>query len=627
MAILPKYRGVLPGRTRKWFFDLEKDGATLSNRNYYIGKGASLQWSQDKFDEALDQYVMPAELNFEITDPGSVIWEDIRTSDQFSFTVRVYDSLQEYDIRLFVRLASSFTPLQIGIKQPITQLVGFCGLTRTPEQEAYTATPTITLNGLFVDLLSDTLHSQDIQYIFGWRGGRVGSTGSWMGKVRFGDIVATYTELDGSIEPAGDELADLVEGFQAIVFNDLSWPRRWFIAHPWLMGNAYDAADRFSSLYEVDADSISEVDYPGGLELLITDDDTVQGIYNADAAVEIERGYPDDTVVDTQINRGNLQDGWITSTENENWEQSSPGIFNQTSGWAFIEAGGNEVWTNGPFFKKGQEIIFFISFGFGAVYTSGGSGNATFEIEVRAVPLDPSGTTYYRDNSTASGAAGPEWTATPTVQSWPTGGPFTPDAFGTPPVSVTTAGTLIVSVRGEFPNDGYIQVRIKGDTGSDWDLYIKSDWEIDINVDNNAPYAEWVSRFKSSEMGGSILEGNTVEFRRKWLQAQILRGGLTSQIEIDTGVLSWEAAGQWRGQMVGADTNFHDLAHLFAFCRLARAPLDLRVIKGTHFGILTPRNTLSKGTDEFIPYYLNLLFHEELTEYTAYENVVELSTS
>jgi hypothetical protein len=630
MAIQPKYRGTLPGRTRQWFFDLEKDGAVLSPKPYYIGKGASLEWSQDKFDVALDQYVMPAELSFEITDPGSVIWEDIRTSDQFSFTVRVYDSLQEYDIRLFLRLASSFTPLQTGIRQPVTQLVGFCGLTRTPEQEAYTATPAITLNGLFVDLLVDTLHSQNVQYLFAWRGNRVGSTGAWVDKIRFDDIVSTYTELDGSIEPAGDELADLAEGFQTIVFNDFNWPRRWFVAHPWLLGASIDAGDRLSNTYDVDADSISETAYPGGLVRLISDDNTLQGIYNADEAVEIERGYPDDTVVDTQIQRGAFTESWNTSTDNDNWEQNTPGILNEsTNNWAYIEAGGNEIWHNGPFFKEGEDIIFFITFSYGAVYTSGGGGTASFEIEVRAVPLDPSGTTYYMDNTVASGAAGAEWTAVPTALTLPSSGPFTPDPFGTLPGSVTVEETRVVSVRGGFPNDGYIEFRIKGDTGSDWDLWIKTDdFEIDMNVaDNNAPYSEWTARFKSSHMGGNVLEGNVVEFKRKWLQAQILRAGLDVQMSIDAGVLSWEVAGQWRGQIVGADTKFHDLAHLFAFCRLARSPLDLRIIKGTHFGILTPRNTLSKDTDEFIPYYLDLEFHTELTSFSAYENVVDLSAS
>jgi len=629
MAITPKYRGILPGRTRKWFFDLEKEGATLNPRTFYIDKDANIQWGQDKFDEALDQYIMPAEVNFSINDPGGVIWEDIRTSSQFAFRLRIYDSLQEYDIRLFLRLASSFTLLQTGVKQPVTQLIGFCGMTRTPEQEAYTATQAITLNGLFVDLLVDALHSQNIQYLFGWRGNRVGSTGAWMDKFRFSDIIRTYTETDGNVEPAGDELADLAEGFQAVVFNDLSWPRRWFVAQPWLLGNAYDAADRLSNLYEVDADSISETAYSGGLVLLISDDEAKQGIYNADAAVEIERGYEDDDVVDTQINRGEFNEGWNTSTDNDNWEQNTPGILNQSANnWAYIESGGNEIWHNGPFFKKGQQILFFISFSYGAVYTSGGSGTASFPIEIRAVPLDPDGTTYYREPP-GSGDAFGQWTATPTSLNIPTSGPFTPDPFGTDPFSVTEDGTFVVSVGGDFPNDGHIQFRIAGDTGSDWDLWLKTDdFEIDINVlDNSAPFSTWVARFKSIEMGGNIAEGNVVQFRRKWLQAQILRASLSPQIEIDIGVLSWETAGQWRGQIVGADSKYFDLAHLSAFVRLARAPLDLRVIKGTHFGTLTPRNTLSKGTDEFIPYYLQFFFHEEITKYSAYENVVELSTS
>ena len=185
----PKYQGFLNGRKRRWTLQLCKAGASLVSDDHDIGLNTFLQYGQNNIFKMLDLLVMPASLQFTISDPEAIIWNDMRNSGQFDFTLKINDDQQEYGIDLFVKLADSAAPLKDQYAIPATRLLAFCGITRLAKIGVDTATSTRTVHQVFKELLNDTIRDQDIMYTFGWRNERTSATQPWIESLRFEDLV------------------------------------------------------------------------------------------------------------------------------------------------------------------------------------------------------------------------------------------------------------------------------------------------------------------------------------------------------------------------------------------------------------------------------------------------------
>jgi len=617
----PKYQGSLRGRTRQWTFQLLKEGATLVSSDHDISLTTGLRYGQNANTKFLDRFIIPASLDISITDPGAIIWQDIRTSGKFDFKLRVFDSNRQYEIDLFVKLANAFTPLNVQTQVAVTKLKCFCGLTRTKDQLAL-ATDTRTIHQVFEHLLVDQIHSQDIQYIFGTHLARITGTTPYVQAIRFPDLDWLYHPDDedpDQVEAAGDQLTDFAETFQAMVFNDFHYGRRWMVAQPWLLGRDLSAASRNAALYDVDLDTVSENTLPGIIETNVVDDDTQRGLYDGDQAVVVTINKKRDAVTDIIIDKGDFSEGW-SGGSNIFWEESSPSALVEELGGAHIEDGGESIWQKQLLVQKGKWVRCIVDFEYAMEYTPAGSGNHAPGWKYMVEPIDADDDTYYATN-----VGGPDtWTTTDTTQ---TEASATPDANGTPTASLTWNNVATFIVADYMPVDGYLRLEILGDTGNDYFLHVRNyrvrfEDQAASSVTDTPP---WPGRIQSVPAGGSITEGDTITYNRPFHPVMFERDATDHLlVEVDVGGGSFEECNQWQGaSVIGQAGPYWDLSEYQARIRLARGA-QLQIIKGVFLGILTPGTIIQKNDTRFIVTYCDIDLHTETSKFLAYEDLMEI---
>jgi hypothetical protein len=614
-----KYQGSLNGRSRKWTIQLLKDGSTLVSDDHDVSLDTGLQYGQKMITGFLDLLVIPASLSVSFTDPGAVIWEDIRSSDPFSFTLRILDSEEEHGIDMYVKLADTFTTNNEDQQIPLTRLKAFCGLVRLKEIPVNQDFSVRLLNNAIQQMLVETLRSQDVLYKFDWRCARTSSTAPFVNSLRFEDLNFDYVGTDQDPDEAemmGDFMTDICEAFQATVFNDFHHGRRWQFAQPWLNGLNLSLASRKAALYDVSADSIDEVEHTGQLVRLVTDDDTKRAIFEPDFSAEVSCYRKLDSVTNILIDRGSFDEGWITSSDNAFWVQSSPNILNQTIEGAYIDDGGHDIQNNMLLVKGGKWVRVQLNFDWALEYTPAGAGTHALEFRLIAVPINTATANQYGTDATV-----PEtWTTTVTTIATST---VTPDANGTAPGSLTWRNE-IYTLADYMPFDGYLVMQVLGDTGTDFFAHLRNVQGIleDQAASSTTDTPPWPARIVSSDIGGIVTAGNAVEMTRMFSPVIIERTTEFLQMQVDIGVLSYEEINSWETDIVGLEGPYWDLNELMLRVRLKRGSMQGRLLMGRHYGILTPGMALQAFGTRFLIVYLNIDLHTETTEYLIYENFV-----
>jgi len=615
------YQGSMKARKRKWFFQLIKAGGSLISDDHDVNITSNLQWGEDSTTGFLDRLIMPASLRVEFTDPGSVIFDDIRQAGVNAFTLRIYDSTLTYEMDFFLRLQSSFTPLKDEIAVPVTRLLARCGLTRLPEMDAAVGL-TRTTHQIFKFILSDNLRAQDILYLFGTRNSREGVSGNWIEQLRYPDLDYAYTGLGedpDEVDTAGNMLTDFVEAFQCMVWNDLHYGRRWVVAQPWLLGRDITVVSRLAALYDEEAGTVDAVEVPGQVALLSTEDKALRGLFDADRAVEIVIGSKRDEITNILIQKGSLSEGW-SGANNIFWPGSEPNIFNETTEGGYVDIGGRSVKNHTILVKVGKWVRVTLDFDYALEYAPGGIGTHGQEYKLLAEPLDPLGTTYYSDD-----AAGTDvWTSTDTTLSEAA---VTPDPNGTAPASLTWRN-VIHTLADYMQEDGYLVFQFLGDTGSDYFSHIRN---AKIILEDQAASAitdtpPWPAHGTSEAVGGSVTEGPTVEYQRPWHPVTLEKTAVEDvEVEVDhTGTGIWGLPNNWVDASEASGPYF-DLNEWIIRARLARGAGG-RLLKGTHKGILTPGTIIQALGERFIVIYVNVDLHTETTTYLVYEELLKLAS-
>jgi len=623
MPDLTKYQGLLHGRNRRWTFQLRHENAILVTDDHDISLTSSIQWGQDSPNRFFDRLIMPSTINFTITDPGGVIYNDLDTSSQFRFTLRIFDETLTYEMEMFVKLAESFSPLKTDLATPETRLIGYCGLTRLPNINAFSGAATLTLHEVFKELLVTQLREQDILYTYGTQNERTGINGSLITQLRWPDLAFAYkgTDQDAEeIEPAGDQLTDYAEAFQVIVFNDLFFGKRWRVAQQWLNGLDISIASRLAALYDHGAGTVTEVAFDAQLETLIVTDDTLKGRFDGVHSVIINVGKKTDAFTDTKIDKGKLSEGWVAAGNNIFWIETAAGTFIETTEGGFIEDGGNEIHQDQLLVQEGTPIQPIPQFEYAMEYTLAGVGTHEIEWQYQAVPIDTSKAVQYAD-----GASPSLWTETPTTLG---DSIRTPDANGTLPASLTWYSLLKI-VKDPMPFDGYLRLRILGDTGTDFFLHLRNFDCLFRQESTNKLIPPHPGRIVYSEIGGTITEGDVIKYERPWHAYIQERTTDFIQMEVDVNGLGlWEETNRWTDPTVPGEGPFSDMSEYTARMRLARSGAGGRLLRGTFLGILTPGhalfNTVYGRQARFLPIYLNVDLHTETTQFLVYENLISL---
>ncbi len=618
-----KYKGTLNGRGRVWTFELMKAGATLVSDDHDIALNSALQWGQNTTTGFFDQLIKPASLTLAISDPGSIIFDDLRTSSQFAFTLRITDSTQTYQMDLFVKLADAFTPLDTTTQIPTTRLIAFCGLTRLKDLDVDTTLNIRTLHGLVKTILADTLREQDILYTFGWRAARVSSSQPLVQCIRFNDLTWEYSGTDQDpleVEKMGDQLTDICEGFQVEVFMDLHYGGRWRVAQPWLNGLAISEASRLGALYDASAATVADVAHAAQLKTLVVDDATMRGLFEPLQAVRFEIGKALEAVTGSVVNKGPLSEGWISANNNAFWEESDTAIFHQTSEGAYIDDGGENVLQRCVLLEAGKPARIEWTFDYALEYTPAGAGTHQIEFQILAVPLDPTVATQYSDAVNFG-----EWTTTPTTLQDSVA--RTPDANGTLPGSLTWRN-MLATVEDTMPFDGYIVVKIFGDTGTDYLHHIREEIRVELRTQTgiDSPIPPWPARVQAESIGLDTTEGAVARYNRPWHPFQVERDSSDfTAMTVDVNISQFEECNQWEGVETDAAGPYWDLNELTGRVRLLRQSGYGRLIRGRYDGILTPGDAISALGTRFLVVYLAVDLHTETTRMLLYENLVDTS--
>ena len=613
------YQGTLKSRNRKWVFQLIKPTGTLISDDHDVTITSKLQWGEDSTTGFLDRLILPASLAIEFTDPGSVIFDDMRTSGPNVFTLRVYDITLTYEMDLYVRLADAFTPLKDDISVATTMLMASCGITRLPEIDA-PASDNDTTHLVFRRLLVDTLRGQDIQYLFGTRNSR--ASGPWITSTRYEDLEFQYTGLGENPDEkdtAGNMLTDFVEAYQCMVFNDLFYGRRWMVAQPWLLGRDVDAADGLATLYDHSLGDINDNSVAGQAALLVSEDNAQRGLYDPDRAVRVIIASKRDAYGDTNIEHGSLLQGW-SGGDNVFWEESGAGIFHETVEGGYIDDGGYDILQKTILVEGGKWVRITLNFQYAMEYTPAGGGSHQAEFQLIADPLDPSGTTEY----STDGGSPDVWTTTPTTL---TDTARVPDANGTLPGSLTWYNE-IHTLADYMPEDGYIEFKIFGDTGNDFYLHLR---DVHVLLEDQAASAvtdtpPWPAHGSSVAVGGSVTEGPTIEYQRPWHPVTWdVDGTPTIDVEVDIdGFGSFQLPAKWEDSS-SVSGPYWDLNEWIIRARLARGAGGL-LIRGTHLGILTPATIVQALGGRFIVIWCSVDLHTETTEFLVYQELLSISS-
>ncbi len=622
MADGTKYQGLFNGRRRRWTFQLREENGVLVSDDHDISLSASIQWGQDSPNGFFDRLIMPSTINCTITDPGGVIYNDLDTSSQFRFTLRIFDETQTYEMEMFVKLAESFSPLKTNLATPQTRLIGYCGLTRMPNIDAFFGAQTLTLHQLFKTILVTKLREQDILYTYGTQNARTGAAGSLISHLRWPDLEFAYkgTDQDAEeVEPAGDQLTDLAEAFQCIVFNDLHWGKRWRVAQPWLNGISHTIASRLAALYDVGTDAVTEVDFDAQLDTLVVTDDALLGRFDGNQAVIINVGKKTEAFTDTKIDKGNLSEGWVGGS-NIFWTEDGAGSFNETVEGAYIDDGGNQIQQDQLLVQEGTPIQPIPQWDYAMEYTVAGAGTHQMEWRYIAVPIDSGKALQYADASSPA-----LWTETSTTL---VDSIRTPDANGTLPGSLTWYSFLDI-IKDPMPFDGYLRLLIFGDTGTDFFLHVRNFDCLFRQASTTKLIPPHPARVVYSEIGGAVTEGDVVKYERPWHAYIQERTTDFVQMEVDVnGAGLWEETNQWTDPTVPGEGPVWDMSEYTARMRLARSGDGGRLLRGTFLGILTPGHALFNNTygrqARFIPIYLNVDLHTETTRFLVYENLIDL---
>ena len=612
----PKYEGNLRGRTRQWTFQLIKSGATLVSSGHDVGLDTGLRYGQNANTGFLDKFILPASLDISITDPGAVIWSEIRTSGKFDFKLRVFDSNRQYEIDLFVSLGNAFTRARDESQLAVTQLKCFCGLTRTKNQDSV-ATDNKTLHQIFEVLLVDQLHSQDIQYLFGTNMVRISTTQPFVECFRFPDLDWLYHPDDDDpdfVEPSGDQMTDLAETFQTMVWNDFHYGRRWMVAQPWLLGRDITLASRLAARYDVDTDTVSENTLPGLAASDLVDDDTERGLYDGDLSAVVTVNKKRSEVTDILIDKGSFGEGW-SGGANIFWE----GPWIETVEGAEMASGGLSAEQKMLLVRSAKWVRVVVEFEYALEYTPAGSGNHQVQWKLKAEPINGSAINY------ATNVGGTEtWTATDTTQTMTS---RTPDANGTAPGALTWYSADPFILADYMPADGYLAWELFGDAGGDFILHMRN---YRVRFEDQAASATtdtppWPGRVTSVDTGGSVTEGPVVTYNRPFHPVQFERNATDHLLmEVDVSVGSFEECNQWQGASVIEQSGpFWDLTDYQSRVRMTRGG-QLEILKGVFFGILTPGTVVNYGGTRFLVVYVDIDLHTETTSFLAYEDLMEV---
>jgi len=408
-----------------------------------------------------------------------------------------------------------------------------------------------------------------------------------------------------------------------MVFNDLYYGRRWCVMQPWLMGITHSAASRNAQLYDRSAGTIETIDYEGQIVTIKAVDDARRGLFDPDYATEVEIGSKRDDITEIFIQMGSLLQGWIGGG-NAFWESSNPNTFIQTTEGGYIEDGGEDILQDTILVKKGKYVRLTFDFEYALEYTVAGGGTHQMGLKLIADPLDPSGTTYYSTTGSSPNFWDtPDVTLLSNIQ--------TPDANGTPPASLTWH--TYNHILGDYMQaDGRIRMQIFGDTGTDYYLHLRN-FHLELNDQAASAITDtppWQAHGASPAVGGSIDEGPTVKYQREWHPVTLERTAPNEfvGVEIDTiGTGIWQLPAKWLdSSSVGQAGPYSDMNELIIRERIARG-VGGRLIRGTYKGILTPAIVMQALGGRYLPIYLSVDVHTELTEFLVYEEALALAES
>lgn len=628
MAFGDKYTWTLESRQRTWSFAFREEGFTTTASVVQSSGFAKIIWGEQTNE--LDDRVLASDMRIDILDPGSVIYLDLSTTllEEEDFEILLTDSTSTYTYRAHVRLDTVRTFLVDNLETPITTLYAYDGLTNFAEIDAQLDT-TKTFHDIFRVALASENIGQDIQYISALYPENVSASGAVLDQIRLNRLDLIFAEEGRKIDNQSSQIKGLLEALDLALWN--GFDGQWHVKNRFALGE--DVPDRAPQLYTHASTSVATNSTLSQTTFAATDPlwrrIPFKQIGRPIQNVEISQGTDRDFITTDIIKHGDMETGWISTTEHDVWRvdgggdilqdaQADTGSFSLRLGTA-TSIVRQETLYQAASQKRRFNIVYRYAHELTLV---GAAATATTAIELTLEPFDTTLPLYYADATS--------WSTTSahfTVSQ-------TPAANGAG-LSWATFDQLIEA---DLPAvDGIIRLQFTGNINADWWSYVDN-VELSIQDKDNVDINNFRSVYtRLDDSGAAVNKGEVVRQARAWFagilgldtDADDVRDETHRMLQADpSGVgTSWEQASRWTSE-VDAQTGllFTDLGELSAAVRIAQQQTNIELVEGEVMGIVPPETALTYEGDTYVPVYSEVDLQKETTKLVLVKKQLNLGS-